>query len=444
MSTQHSRRSFLGLAGAGTAAAALGPFFLFPDRAHARQKTLKIAQWAHFTPGFDAWFDSVYVKEWGLQHDTNVIVDHIPVDQINSRATAEVAAGKGHDLFMFPWPPATYQQHAIDHTEIYQAVGNRHGNVNSLGHRSTFNPKTKRYFAFADSWIPAPVHYFGDYWAAVNTPLGPSNYDTLRSGGKRIRADRGVPSGLALGPGLEGNITLHTLLLAFRTSIQDQDGEVVLNDSYMTTQALKYVKALYQDAGAPEELTWGPSGNVRAMLARKSSCTVNAISLLRTAERESQELAGNILLRPPLLGPGGVLAVPHVTSCQVVWRFAENPEGAKQFLVDLIDNFKTIFDKSGSCNFPIYQNTVPDLINRLSKDPAGGPSYKYEELKDALKWTRNLGFPGFATPQAMEVFETSVIPKMFLSVIKDELSPQDAARAGDKEVKRIYEKWKEA
>ena len=39
-------------------------------------------------------------------------------------------------------------------TGIYQEVGNRHGNVNALGHRSTYNPKTKRYFAFADScWI---------------------------------------------------------------------------------------------------------------------------------------------------------------------------------------------------------------------------------------------------------------------------------------------------
>lgn len=434
----NSRRSFIGLAGAATVAAGL-----FPHRGLARQKTLKIAQWAHSVPGFDAWFDGVYVKEWGRQHDTNVIVDHIPVDRINSRASAEVAAGKGHDLFMFPWPPATYHQHAIDHTGIYQEVGNRHGNVNALGHRSTYNPKTKRYFAFADSWMPAPVHYFQDYWEEVNTPLGPSNYDTLRAGSKKIRAKRGVACGLPLGPGLESNTTLQTVLLAFRTSFQDQEGNVCINDSRMTIQALEYVKALYQDAGTPEELTWGSSGNARAMLARKASSTVNAISLLRTAETDNPELAQNIRLRPPMLGPGGVLAVPHVTSCYVVWNFAENKDGAKQFLVDLIDNFKTVFEKSGSCNFPIYQNTVPDLINRLSKDPNGGPTYKYEELKDALKWTRNIGFPGFATPQAMEVFDTFAIPKMFDRVVKGELSSEDAARAAEKEMKRIYEKWKE-
>jgi multiple sugar transport system substrate-binding protein len=210
----------------------------------------------------------------------------------------------------------------------------------------------------------------------------------------------------------------------------------------MTIQALKFVKALYDDAGTPDALTWGLAGNARAMLAKKTSSTVNAISLLRTAEKENPELAKNILLRPPLLGPGGVLAVPHVTSCYVVWNFSENKDGATQFLVDLIDNFKTVFEKSGSSSFPIYQNTVPDLIHRLSTDPNGGPSFKYEELKDALKWTRNIGFPGFATPEAMEVFDTSVIPKMFCSVAKGEQSPEDAARSADKEMKRIYEKWK--
>src|SRR5258708_39534193 len=191
-----TRRDFVKQTGIITAG--LGPFFLFPERARAKQKTLRIAHWSHFVPGFDEWFEREYAKEWGRQHDTNVVVDHVSVDKIGARAAAEVAAGKGHDLFMFPWPPAVYHQHAIDHTEIYQAVGARHGTVNEVGHKSTFNPKTKRYFAFADSWIPAPVHYFDDYWSEANTPLGPSNYDTLRAGARKIRVARGIPGAVSL------------------------------------------------------------------------------------------------------------------------------------------------------------------------------------------------------------------------------------------------------
>jgi len=430
-----SRRQLLKLGGG------VSPLLILRDRTYAQQKTLKIAKWRHFVPAYDEWFETVYVKAWGQQHDTKVSVDYIPMDRIQAAASGEITAGKGHDIFLFPWPPATYHQHVIDHSEIYQGVAGRHGNLNSLAHLSTFNPKTKRYFAFADSWIPAPVHYLADYWREINTPFGPSNYETLRAGAKKIRGQHGIPCGLALAPGLESNITLHTLLWAFRTSVQDEDGNVTINSSQQTIKALKYVKALYEEAGTPESLSWGPAGNARAMLARKTSCTVNAISLVRAAERDNPELAKNIMLRPPMAGPGGILSAPHVTNCYAIWKFAENQEGAKQFLVDLADNSKSVYEKSESCNFPLYQNTVPDLIARLGNDSKADPSFKYVELKDGLHWTRNLGYPGFATPGAMEVFERGTVQKMFASVIKGDLSPEDAASTSEKEVKRIFEKW---
>jgi multiple sugar transport system substrate-binding protein len=207
--------------------------------------------------------------------------------------------------------------------------------------------------------------------------------------------------------------------------------------------ALQYVKDLYRDAGTPEQLTWGPSGNARAMLARKTSATTHAISLLRAAEKQDPEVAKKILLQP-LRGSGGVIAVPHVTNCSVVWNFAQNQDGARQFLVDLIDHSQTLYDKSRGCNFPIYQKTVPDLIARLSNDPQADPSWKYEALKDAPRWTVNLGYPGFADPAAMEIYNSFVIPRMFLSVVKGERSPGDAARAAEAEVTKIVGKWTHA
>jgi len=440
-----SRRHFVRLA-AATAAAAAGPLLRFPGGAWAQQarpKTLRIAKWAHFLPEYDRWFEGVLAREWGERHDTRVIVDHVPVEEVGARAAAEAAARQGHDLFMFPWPPAEYRQQVIDHTEIYQAVSVRHGNVDRLGHRSTFDPKTKQYFAFADSWMPAPLCYFEDTWATVGMPLGPLHYDSLRSGGQRLRAKLGIPCGLALAPSLESNVTLHSLLMAFHGGVLDEQGNVVINTGARTVAALKYVKALYEDAGSPEQLGWGPAGNVPAMLARKTSCTVNAISLLRAAEASDPAVAGKIRLSPPLAGSAGVMAVPHVTNCSVVWKFAENPEGAKQFLTELIDSSKAIYERSLGCNFPIYQKTVPDLIVRLENDSRGDPPYKYKELKDALHWTANLGFPGFANPVAMEVFNTFVIPRMFVSVVKGELGPEETARAAEVEVKRIAEKWKQ-
>ena len=438
-----SRRDFLKLA---ATTAAFGPFFLFPDRALASQKKLKIAKWAHFLPEYDQWFEGELAREWGKQNDTEVVVDHIPVEQIHARAAAEVKAGEGHDLFIFPWPPAEYHRHVIDHGDVYQMVASKYGTIPQLAFRSTFNTKTKKHFAFADFWMPSPLHFFQDYWAEVGMPLGPVHYGSLRGGGQKLRDKLGIPCGLAFTPTLEGNITLHTILYAFRAWILDGNGNVLFNKNAFAVGALKYIQALYQDSGSPEQLAWAPAGNVRAMLARKTSCTSNAISLLRMAEKQDPELAKKIRLQPPLLGRNGmgVTALPHVTNCAAVWNFAQNREGAKKFLADLIDNSKTGYNKSLGCNFPIYQKTVPNLIVRLEKDPLADPPYKYVELKDALHWTPNLGVPGFATPAFMEVFNSLLVPRMVQSVLRGERSAAEAARAAETDVKRISQKWNQA
>ena len=143
--TRVSRRDFIKIAGAGSlAAGALGPAFLFPERAAAQQKTLKILQWSHFVPAWDEWFNKKYTVEWGQKNNTTVVVDNINLTTINARAAAEAQAQKGHDLFMFLSPPAAYEKQVLDMTHVYQDVEKKHGKKIDLAHKSTYNPKTKR------------------------------------------------------------------------------------------------------------------------------------------------------------------------------------------------------------------------------------------------------------------------------------------------------------
>jgi len=334
----------------------------------------------------------------------------------------------------------------IDHAEIYQAVAPRFGAIQQLGHRSTFNFKAKTYFAFADFWIPSPVHFYHDYWSQMGLPLGPGTYGSLLSGGKKIREQLGISCGLAFSPTLEGNVTLHTILYAFRAWIFDYSGNVLFNKNAFAVTALKYIQSLYQETGSPEQLTWSSAGNVKAMLARKTSCSMNGISLLRLAEKENPGIAKNIRLQPPLIGRNGmgVTALPPVTNCSAVWKFARNQEGAKKFLADLADSARTSYEQSKGCNFPVYPKAVPDLIVRLEKDPNADPSYKYAELQDALHWTPNLGAPAVPSPAYMEIFNTSVVPRMVARMLKGEQSPEDAAASGAAEMQKIADRWRQA
>jgi multiple sugar transport system substrate-binding protein len=439
--TRVSRRDFNKLA-AGTAA--VGPFLLFSGRARAAQKTLKIAKWSHFVPQFDPWFENV-AREWGQQHDMQVAVETIPVEKISAAATAEVKAGNGHDVFIFPWPPAEYYQHAIDHTEIYQRVAGKYGAIPQIAYRSTYNPKNKKHFAFADFWAPSPLHFRQDYWAKVGMPLGPGHYGSLYGGGKRLRDEFRVPCGLAFTSTLEGNITLHTMLYAFRAWMLSGNGEVLFNENVFAKVALKYLQQLYRETGAPDQIAWHSGGSVKAMLAGKTSCAINAISLLRAAEQQDAETAGKIWLQPPLLGRSGmgVTALPHITNCSVVWSFGRNQDEAKQFVADLVDGSRAGYATSLGFNFPTYPKTVPDLIVRLTKDPQANPHDKYVLLKDALHWTPNLGVPGFATPAYMEVFNSFLIPKMVQSVLKGKSTPENAAASAAAEIRRVADKWRQ-
>ncbi|HEX8909800.1 MAG TPA: carbohydrate ABC transporter substrate-binding protein, partial [Anaeromyxobacteraceae bacterium] len=69
------------------------------------------------------------------------------------------------------------------------------------------------------------------------------------------------------------------------------------------------------------------------------------------------------------------------------------------------------------------------------------PPDKYKVLGTVLDWATNVGYPGYATAAIDEVFNTFQIPTMFAKVARGDLSPEDAARAAEGEIKRIFQKW---
>ena len=431
-----SRREFMQAAGAVAAGS-----LIFPVRGRAQQKTLKICQWSHFVPGYDKWFDGVFCKQWGEKHNTQVIVDHIAIGEINARAAAEVAAKKGHDLFMFLSPPAAYEQQVIDHAEIYQEVEKKWGKTNDLGHKSTYNPKTKKHFAFSDSFVPDPPNYRKDLWSQVGYPNGPDTWDDVHKGAKAIKDKLGNPCGIGLSQELDTNMAMRALLWAFGGAEQNEAGVVVIN-SKNTVEAVKFMRSLYKDTETAEVFTWDPSSNNRAILSGKASFVLNAISVTRAAEKDNPEMSRQIQLTPALKGPVRRIACEHVMDCYVIWNFAENVGGAKQFLADYMDSFGDAFKASEFYNFPCFPGSVKNLQQLIADDPKAQPHDKYKVLGGSLQTATNVGYPGYATAAIDEVFNTFVLPTMFAKAARDEMKPEEAVAAAEKEIKRIFDKWK--
>jgi len=438
-----SRRNFIKAVGGSALATGIGANIIVPGRARAARKTLKILQWVHFVPAYDAWFNSERIKDWGEKNDTDVIVDNIHTAGISSLARAEVSAQRGHDLFLFNWPPPAFEDQVVDMSDVYQECERRVGKPIDLAIKSTYNPKTKKYFAFSPSFTPDPVNWRQDLFSQVGLSKGPTTWDEVRSFGSKIRQQSGTPVGIGLAQEEDTSMALRTIMYSWGAHEQDEAGNPVLN-SKQTVDAIKFVKSLFEETMTPDVFTWDTSSNNRWMLAGKCSLAVNAISITREAENKGMtDISRKIQLARALKGPVRAIGLEHVMSCYVVWKFAENIAGAKQFLVDYTTDFKPAFLASQFYNFPCFPKTVPDLRQIIAYDDHAQPADKYKVLEDVLSWATNVGYPGHANAAIDEIFSTWLLNLMFAKAAGGALSPEEALKEADTACKRIFAKWKD-
>ena len=401
--------------------------------------TLRIIQWSHFVPAYDKWFDDIYVKRWGEANDTDVVVDHINQADIPARAAAEVAAQSGHDLFFFLSPPAAYEDQVVDHADIVQEVTKKRGKMKTVAFKATYNPKTKKYFAFSDNYVPDPVNYRTDLWGEAG--FRPTSWDNVLKAAPKLRA-MGHPIGIGMSNEIDSNMALMAMMMCFGSFIQNKEQRVVLN-SKGTVEALKFARELYRQGMSNEIFAWTASSNNQAMVAGRLSMAMNAISITRTAEGTNPDLAAKISLLPIPSGPNGRLGLEHVMGAYVIWKFARNKAAAKKFLVDLETKYIGAFENSKFYNFPSWPASVPNIERRVARDPVARPPGKYRVLAEiAEKYTLNPGWPGNTNAAIDEIFNKFMIPQMFAEVAQGKRTPEEAARVYDRSFRGIFQRWR--
>jgi multiple sugar transport system substrate-binding protein len=443
-----SRRELIRRAGIGAGALAVGgtaaPYsFAGPLKYKGRwlKGDLNIIQWIHFVPAYDDWFDHTWLTQWGQQNDVQVKVDHIANTDLPARAAAEVAAQSGHDIFGFLSPPAAFEDQVINHAAIVHEIEGKVGKYSDLGKKSTYNPKTKKYFGVSDNYVPDPVIWRHDLWNGVGE--APYTWDHVRAAGPKLK-NAGHPIGIGQSNELDSNMALIAFGMCFGSFIQNAANQVTL-DSKATVDAVKFMVDIYKRGEEDAIFGWNPASNNQYLYSGKASMILNAISATRTPEQLKLPFVNDLWIWPIPKGPHGRLGLEHVMGVYSIWKFAKNKPAAEKFLADLAINYKAATIASQLYNFPSFPGAFPFKdIRKAAAADAHPPKGKYTILTTiAEKYTHNIGYPGYSNAAIDDLFGKFLIPQMYAQVSQGKLSAEDSVKSTAKQIKQIYATWRE-
>jgi len=257
---------------------------------------------------------------------------------------------------------------------------------------------------------------------------------------------------------LDSNMAARAMLWSFDGSIQDANENVVLKSDH-ALEALEFGVRLFKAGMNPSVMSWNAASNNQALNARQTGYILNSISAYRTAQDNKLPVADDIFFVPALKGPRGTAwASEHVMGIYVIWKFAQSPDVAKQFLLDLIGHYRDAVLGSKLYNFPSFTGSVADAAVPVAQKPAAGtkwleqatsndpfgsnPPAKLKPISTALQWATNIGHPGPANPAESEVFDTFVLPTMFANAATGRMTARQALDDAHQQVKKIFEKWR--
>ena len=407
---------------------------------------LRIMTWSHFVPDYEKWLDGTYVKRWGEANDVEVKIDHINNALLYGTGSAEVAAQSGHDLFWFISPPASFQKQVVPVTDLVQEVSRKLGPMSRVARKSTYNPKTKQFYGFPETYAPDPVQYRKSFLQEVGVSL--NTWEDLRKGAPKLK-QIGHPVGLGMSNEIDSNMLLTSLLYCYGGFIQNEANRIVIGQGANrkgAIEALQVMRDIFRNGMTDEVFAWTAASNNNAFIAGRLSVALNAISIVRTAEDSGNTaLSDDTWLASIPRGPVMRLGNEHVMGVYVIWKFAKNKEAAKKYLVDQQLNYTEHFVRSKYYNFPPWTGAIKGgfkAIRKLTAQDPHKPKGKYTLLTTiAEKYTTNPGHPGNSTPVMDEIYNTFLIPQMFAEVAQGKSTPAEAVSSFASKAQSIYRKW---
>ncbi len=434
-----TRRDFVKIAGLATGMAATGVGIegILTSRrapAYAQERSLHFLLWKNFSPPADVEILR-QGDEWGKQNKVTVKIEQINANDIPARAAAAIESKQGPDIVQFfhNWQNQ-YGDTLVDVTDICTALESKYGGY--LDYAKAHAMLNGRFNAVPHTVVPNIYVVRASYMKAAGTTRWPKTWEELRREGKKWKA-KGHPIGQTVGHTFGDAVDFtYPYLWSFGVAERDEQGRVVIA-SKQALEALKFFKALWEDAMDPAGAGWDDSSNNRAFLSGAIAATNNAPSIYLTAsnqvilDEKGVPLVNDILHVPNPAGPAGLFHY-HYSQQLAIPKYSKNVEPAKEFIRWLMDKEQfTKYLRRGQA----YQAAS---LKAYMKDAMWDMFPALKPYRDHLLEGRPVGWKGSADANAARVVQNYVLIDMLANVATGKMTPEESLKWGEGQLKSIY------
>src|SRR5215831_14008838 len=420
-----SRRRFLKLAAAGTAAA------LSRSRpAHAEPKTITVLHESSFIKPFDDYVQNVlspaYEKETGVKVNYEVT----SVGSLPTRISTIAETGSGADITMNGLLQVIqFGEKYLDVGDIAEEIGKAQGGWYDAGKEAVLlNGKWK---AIPFSNIGQLMNWRTDWFAEVGVKKFPDTWEELYEVGKKLKA-KDHPFGFELGHGFGDNHGwLYPLLWSYGGAEVAPDGKSVVIDSDETARAVDFARKFFRDTMFEDVLGWTDVSNNKAWMAEQISCTNNAESILWFAKKNFPEIAK---VTDQAMNPQGPKGRFHLLGAisHSIFNFSPVKNEAIAFMRWLMD------PKQLGGWYAVADSYYQPTLHVYDNAPMWDVEPRNKPYRDAMATAHLPGWPAPASRQMAESVAKYVVVDMFAKACAG-TSTKDVIKAAEAQLKQIYQ-----
>jgi len=429
-----TRRGFVKRVGLATAIAAGASGTARKVFSYSPGTSITFLLWKNFSPPADVEI-ARQGAEWGKQNNISVKIEQINGNDIPARAAAAIESKQGPDIIQFfhNWQNQ-YADALVDVTDICTELETKYGGF--IEYARAHATLGERFTAVPHTIVPNIFVARKSYLKAAGTQQWPRTWEELRREGKKWKA-AGHPVGQTVAHTFGDAVDFtYPYLWSYGVAERDERGQVVIN-SKQAIEALKFFKALWDDAMDPGGVSWDDSSNNRAFLSGVIAATNNAPSIYLTASNQvilderGDPLADDIIHVPNPAGPAGVFHY-HYSQQLAIPKYSKNAEAAKDFIRWLMD--KQQFSKylrRGQA----YQAAA---LKTYMTDPMWDMFPALKSYRDYLLQGQHVGWKGAADEKAARVVLNYVLIDILANVATGKMSPEDSLKWGEGQLKALY------